>query len=391
MANLLLLVLYSVVALTAYPTVAAIDVPTLSPSYTELLVKVGTTQDLNCTVTTSTSNNLHWSYPGIEKPVNNVRIWRSIVDSVSGDTATMQLILQILNFEAVNSGLYKCILQKNDNTSVIRNISLVSVTENKTEPRFVKDEKSANLSCDISLESNRPITDITWLKVINKSNEHTEQLVSKLKNTANYKEENISLTITNPTIDDTGLYIARFRLAGNAPNTYDCQVGFEVGPQVQDFEKPKNYIEGEKMDLKCTVKGYPLSTVTWYKDNAVLNISKDGRHMLQETFDEHHFVSLVVQKVVFEDAGDYTCEAYSALFNETSRKTLTVRVKDKLAALWPFLGIVGEVVVLCTIIFIYEKRRNKQVQQEEKAAEEVDGSATDKKEGLRHRNTNPSA
>lgn len=105
-----------------------------------------------------------------------------------------------------------------------------------------------------------------------------------------------------------------------------------VGPQVQDFEKPKNYIEGEKMDLKCTVKGYPLSTVTWYKDNAVLNISKDGRHHLQETFDEHHIVSLVVQKVVFEDAGDYTCEAYSALYNETSRKTLTVRVKGKFSS-----------------------------------------------------------
>jgi len=36
-----------------------------------------------------------------------------------------------------------------------------------------------------------------------------------------------------------------------------------------------------------------------------------------------------------------------------------VRSVDKLAALWPFLGIVGEVVILCAIIFIYEKRRNK--------------------------------
>lgn len=36
-----------------------------------------------------------------------------------------------------------------------------------------------------------------------------------------------------------------------------------------------------------------------------------------------------------------------------------LRVKDKLAALWPFLGICAEVFVLCTIILIYEKRRNK--------------------------------
>lgn len=34
-------------------------------------------------------------------------------------------------------------------------------------------------------------------------------------------------------------------------------------------------------------------------------------------------------------------------------------VSDKYAALWPFLGIVAEVIVLCTVIFIYEKKRNK--------------------------------
>lgn len=32
----------------------------------------------------------------------------------------------------------------------------------------------------------------------------------------------------------------------------------------------------------------------------------------------------------------------------------------KLAALWPFLGICAEVFVLCAIILIYEKKRNKQ-------------------------------
>lgn len=36
-----------------------------------------------------------------------------------------------------------------------------------------------------------------------------------------------------------------------------------------------------------------------------------------------------------------------------------VYISDKLAALWPFLGICAEVVVLCAIILIYEKKRNK--------------------------------
>jgi len=43
----------------------------------------------------------------------------------------------------------------------------------------------------------------------------------------------------------------------------------------------------------------------------------------------------------------------------------TCAVTDKLAAVWPFLGICAEVAVLCTIIFIFEKRRNRKMEEEE--------------------------
>lgn len=41
------------------------------------------------------------------------------------------------------------------------------------------------------------------------------------------------------------------------------------------------------------------------------------------------------------------------------------RVADKLAAVWPFLGICAEVAILCSIIFIFEKRRNRRMEDEE--------------------------
>uniref|UniRef100_A0A182VUE8 Ig-like domain-containing protein n=1 Tax=Anopheles minimus TaxID=112268 RepID=A0A182VUE8_9DIPT len=71
---------------------------------------------------------------------------------------------------------------------------------------------------------------------------------------------------------------------------------------------------------------------------------------------------LIIDSITLNDYADYTCEARNNASDFTGKPAqvmITVRVRGKYAALYVFLGIIVEVVLLCAIILICEKRRNK--------------------------------
>lgn len=119
-------------------------------------------------------------------------------------------------------------------------------------------------------------------------------------------------------------------------------------------------VEGEKLSIHCTVIG-TNPEITWQVGNRTLTESFDRYKLLEENNIPN--AKFVIESAVLEDRGDYTCIANNLASRhgkgEQASDVTFVRVKGKLAALWPFLGICAEVFVLCAIILIYEKRRNK--------------------------------
>ncbi|XP_076332566.1 basigin-like isoform X2 [Tachypleus tridentatus] len=98
-----------------------------------------------------------------------------------------------------------------------------------------------------------------------------------------------------------------------------------------------------------------VNTTIEVKDDVLINGS--AGHIMFESSDIHFNDILTIQEVEFDDRAYYSCEASNEV--NKVKSTIYVRIKDKLAALWPFLGICLEVSILCGIIFFYEKKRVK--------------------------------
>ncbi|GFO26392.1 Basigin [Plakobranchus ocellatus] len=125
-----------------------------------------------------------------------------------------------------------------------------------------------------------------------------------------------------------------------------------AGPLVLDMDDSIDVVEDDTVNIDCDVKGWPIPEVEWwFNDEEKLEASSFV------SFEEYEGVKgarLVLTGVTFDYDGMYECRAYSAQFNETSKKSIKLRVKDDLFWLWPFLSSVGTILgVLLAIVLIY--------------------------------------
>ncbi|XP_022672206.1 basigin-like isoform X1 [Varroa destructor] len=155
------------------------------------------------------------------------------------------------------------------------------------------------------------------------------------------------LTVEDCNVDDAGNY--KCKLRGE-----EATLRVLMYPTLEHVERSKNQVQGDPLTLTCKARGSPTPTIKWLKDGEPLIMDE---RMEKQDIDSVKDAKLIIRNLQYSDKGKYVCQATS--LNVTTEVEINVRVKDKYAALWPFLGICAEVAILCTIIFIYEKRRTK--------------------------------
>jgi len=216
--------------------------------------------------------------------------------------------------------------------------------------------KTADLQCILTGATS--YDSLRWYRGEQELKEERTEEDSEPKYVIHYA--NSTLEIHHATELDMGEYECVFELDNG--QQFKQIVNLNAEPYVKKFEpKSKNLVQGDPLELHCKAFGYPLPTVNWLKEEDP--IFWDTDRVTLSLFNGVENATLRIEDMDFDDRANYVCVANNKYGAHNA--TVLVRVKDKLAALWPFLGICAEVIVLCAIIFIYEKRRAKKMEEEE--------------------------
>jgi len=161
----------------------------------------------------------------------------------------------------------------------------------------------------------------------------------------------------------------------------DHKVDFEWFTFPETVYDPEKFPKENEMKSLCIKSGetdcseVPSAAALFEtRDKSVPAVPLNERAKITEGETEEGipYSRLAITSAELEDRQVYVCRATlqgvtvknCTASKECDQLQVLIRVKDPLAALWPFVGIVIEVIVLCIIIFFCEKRKTPEEKEE---------------------------
>ncbi|NXQ03954.1 BASI protein, partial [Vidua macroura] len=334
--------------------------------------------ELYCEAIGNPIPEIQWWFEGNDPNETYAQLWDGARQDRVKINATYNLhstsTISIANLTGDDSGMYECRasndpdrnhLSKSPKVKWIRSQANVFVIE-RPEIATGLAEASGKLTLSCNISGPHPtVTGHKWI--------HKEKVLQEDSNPAAFT----SYTIEGKMEEHSGVYECVFE----ANPQIKGQVNISVPPQVTAYKKSEHGNEGDTGVLTCKNPSFPaVTTWSWHKSGQGRLDNASGRYIIKSSGNKTELRILKLD--IEQDTGDYFCNGTNSL--GTGDATVNLRVRSRLAALWPFLGIVAEVLVLVTIIFIYEKRRKP----DEVPDDDDGGSAPLKSNATNHKDKN---